>query len=72
MHQSFVTPAAPPKGKGGDYDFKCPAMRATTRGETEGQNFALCPALPNRKPPWGKDPNVETSSFPCTVGTLEK
>ena len=68
MHQSFVTTASPPKGKGRvgimTFSFHCPAISPTPRGRTGGQNFALCPALSNRKSPWGKDPNVKTLSFP--------
>ena len=64
MHQSFVTTALPPTGKGGNYAFQYPAMSPTPREQTGGQNFALCPALRNRKSPWGKDPNFKSLSFP--------
>ena len=77
MHQSFLTTALPPTGKGGDYDFS--AFSSTPREQTGGQNFALCPALRNRKSPWGKEnlPGVrilmsKPHHFPCTEGTLEK
>ena len=39
-------------------------MSPTPRGQTVGQNIPLCPALRNRKSPWGKEPNVKTLSFP--------
>ena len=67
MHQSFVTTTAtPPTGKGGDNDFfsfQCPATSPTPMGQTRCQNFALCPAICNRKSPWGKDPNAKTPSI---------
>ena len=47
---------------------ECP----TPRRQTGGQNFALCPALSNRKSPWGKDPNVKTPSFPLQCGDTQK
>ena len=62
MHQSFVTTAPPHTGKGGDNDFSVsvPCYEPHPRGQTGGQNFALCPTLRNRKSPWGKNPNVKT------------
>ena len=82
MHQSFVTTAPPPMGKGREYDFsvsvpcfkphQCPAISPTPRGCTGGQNFALCPALSSRKSPCGKDPNVKTASFPLLCRDTQK
>ena len=65
MHQSFVTTALPPTGKGrdDDFSFQCPAISHTLRGRNGGQIFALCPALHNRKSARGKDANVKTLSF---------
>ena len=63
-------------GKGGDYDI--PVFGAPPRGQTGGQNFALCPALRSRKSLRGKDLNVKPRYFACmhcyfacTAGTLE-
>ena len=67
MHQSFVTTAPPPTEEGGDYDFSAsvPCYETTPRGQPGGQNFAFCPALHNRKSPWGKESNLsQILSFP--------
>ena len=75
MHQSFVTAVPPSTRKGRDYDYQLsvPCYEPHPKGQTGGQNFALCPALHNRKSPWGKDPNVKTPSFLLhSVETLEK
>ena len=44
----------------------------TPRGQTGGKNSALCPALPNRKYPWGKDPNGKRPAFPLHCGDTQK
>ena len=40
------------------FSFQFPTMSPIPKGQTGGQNFALCPAFHNRKSPWGKDPNI--------------
>ena len=42
MHQSFVTTAPPPTGKGGDdFQLSVPCYKPHPQGATGGQNFAL-------------------------------
>ena len=43
MHQSFVTIAPPPTGKGGDYDFQCPAKSPPPRGKLEVKTLLFAP-----------------------------
>ena len=75
MHQSFVTTAPPPTGKGGDYDFS--AFSALLKGgklEVKTLLFVLPFAIENL--PGVRilmpGPNVKTPSFPLTERTLEK
>ena len=70
MHQSFVTTAPSPTGKGGDYDFSASVScyKPQPRELTGGQNLALCPALRNGKFPLGKDSNVKNILFPWHWG----
>ena len=57
-----------PHLRGRAFQFQCPAMSPTPRGQTRGQNFTLCPALRKRKSPWGKNPNFKTLSFTMHCG----
>ena len=46
-----------------NFQFQCPAMSPTPRGQTGGQNFALCTALRNRP---------HRKSGPAKVGQANK
>ena len=68
VHQSFVTTAPPPTGKGGDYDFSAfsALLLAPPQGATGGQNFALAPPFATENLPGVRIYflNVKAPSFP--------
>ena len=61
MHQSFVTTATPPKGKGGDYDFSL-----------EVKTLIFAPPFAIEYLPGVRILMSKPHYFPCTAGTLEK
>ena len=66
MHQSFVTtaPHLPRRARILSFLLSVPCYETTPRGQTGDQNFAFCPALHNRKSPWGKESNLKSRHFP--------
>ena len=75
MHQSFVTTAPPPTGKGGDYDFSVsvPCCKPHSRlGELEVKTFLLATALAIENLPGVRILMSIPRHFPCIAGTLEK
>ena len=68
MHQSAPPPTPPLWGRAGIMNFQL----SVSRGQTWDQNYALCPALHDRKFPLNKDPNVKTLSFSLCFGDNQK
>ena len=74
MHQSFVTTAPPPMGKGGDnltFQFSMPCYKPLG-GKLEVTTLLFAPPLTIENIPGLRILMSKPQYFPCTAGTLEK
>ena len=74
MHQSFVSTAPPPTGKGEDNDFtfQSPGISPALWGQADDNNPSLSPALHNRKSHLVKFLNVITPALPRLCADNQK
>ena len=68
MHQSFVSTAPPPTGKGGIITFHSPGISPALWGQADDNNPALSPALHNTKSHWDMFLNIITPTLPLHCG----